>query len=77
MLGRMTRRRAIGTVAGALWPIPGLRRAGAESPAAACYWRFVESRCNNGTLRERWCYRCCDPYGCEDVLCEWRAAGAC
>lgn len=77
MLGRMTRRRAIGTVAGALWSILGLKPAHAGSPADTCYWRLDDSKCTGGVRSERWCYRCCDGTGCADVLCEWRAAGSC
>jgi hypothetical protein len=73
----MTRRHLMRLAAGVIGTAVGSGDARAVANVPACYWRKADSDCSGGTLRELWCYRCCDEIGCEDAFCEWREVGTC
>lgn len=79
-MGRwLSRRRVFALAAAALsTALPGRSWAGEETTQEQCSWRRMQGPlCSGGTKKEYWCERCCDPYGCVTIRCEWRVVGNC
>ena len=79
---RVSRRRILRAASGAAAALAaavtgGTSAAKGPAPTEVCFWRKVNSVCDNGQLMERWCYVCCAGIDCETFFCEWRPAGSC
>lgn len=81
MTNRFSRRQLFAIGIGAVAGIVAGRDEAAQAaiqPMDNCYWnrtnRFI---CDNGTLKQLWCYTCCGGLECEEWWCEWRVVGSC
>lgn len=79
MNGRLSRRRGLAVMTGMLGAMVSARPHAATATAQEqCSWRRVQGPlCSGGSQKEYWCERCCDPYGCQTIRCEWRIVGSC
>ena len=73
------RREVLAAIMGAIVAgAPARARAGEVGVQETCGWYRAQGPvCRSGVLKEYWCERCCDPYGCQVIRCEWRVVGTC
>ena len=81
MTNRMSRRRLLAIGIGFVAGIAARREP--ETGAAIqtmdnCFWDRTDVYiCDNGSLKQLWCYVCCGGLECEEWWCEWRVVGTC